>query len=102
MSNLIDALAEIVGEPHARSGADAGDDFSHDEALGATWVDPDCVVFPASTAEVAKVMAAGPSALKLSASSLRIEVRFMKSSTPRPEAKRALRAVGRTWFGPAT
>ena len=47
-------------------------------------------------------MAAGPSALKLAASSLRIEVRFMKSSTPRPEAKRALRAVGSTWFGPAT
>ena len=27
-------------------------------------------------------------------------VRFMKSSTERPEEKRAERAVGRTWFGP--
>ena len=30
------------------------------------------------------------------------EVRFMKSSTPRPEEKRALRAVGSTWLEPAT
>jgi hypothetical protein len=29
-------------------------------------------------------------------------VRFMKSSTDRPEAKRARRPVGSTWFGPAT
>ena len=35
-------------------------------------------------------------------SHLRIEVRFMKSSTPRPEEKRAERAVGSTWFGPPT
>ena len=32
----------------------------------------------------------------------RIEVRFMKSSTPSPEEKRAERAVGSTWFEPAT
>ena len=30
------------------------------------------------------------------------EVRFMKSSTERPEEKRAERAVGSTWFEPAT
>ena len=36
------------------------------------------------------------------ASSRRIEVRFMKSSTPSPEEKRALRAVGSTWLEPAT
>ena len=35
-------------------------------------------------------------------SHFRIEVRFMKSSTPRPEENRAERAVGRTWFGPPT
>ena len=29
-------------------------------------------------------------------------VRFMKSSTERPEEKRAERAVGSTWFGPPT
>ena len=33
---------------------------------------------------------------------LRIEVRFMKSSTPRPEENRAERAVGSTWLEPAT
>ena len=27
-------------------------------------------------------------------------VRFMKSSTDRPDAKRDVRAVGKTWFGP--
>ena len=37
-----------------------------------------------------------------SARSLRMEVRFMKSSTPRPEEKRAERAVGSTWLEPAT
>ena len=31
-----------------------------------------------------------------------IDVRFMKSRTERPEEKRALREVGKTWFGPAT
>ena len=32
----------------------------------------------------------------------RIDVRFMKSSTARPEEKRAERAVGSTWFEPPT
>ena len=32
---------------------------------------------------------------------LRIEVRFMKSSTPSPDEKRAERAVGSTWLEPA-
>ena len=43
-----------------------------------------------------------PSAARLSGSHFRSEVRFMKSSTPRPEEKRAVRAVGSTWFEPAT
>ena len=36
------------------------------------------------------------------APSRRIEVRFTKSSTERPEEKRAERAVGSTWFEPPT
>ncbi len=47
-------------------------------------------------------IAAGPSARSCSGPHLRIEVRFMKSSTPRPEEKRAERAVGSTWFEPPT
>src|SRR3954468_1598019 len=47
-------------------------------------------------------MAAGPSFPSASASSRRIDVRLMKSSTPKPEEKRAERAVGSTWFEPAT
>ena len=39
-----------------RTAADAGDDYSHDEALNAPWVEPDAVVFPASTAEVAQIL----------------------------------------------
>ena len=42
------------------------------------------------------VIAAGPSARNWSGPHLRIEVRFMKSSTPRPEENRAERAVGST------
>jgi hypothetical protein len=30
------------------------------------------------------------------------DVRFMKSSTPKPDEKRAERAVGKTWFDPPT
>jgi hypothetical protein len=47
-------------------------------------------------------IAAGPSLPSASGSSRRIEVRFMKSSTPRPDEKRAERAVGSTWLEPAT
>ena len=56
MSDLISALAAIVGEANVRTAADAGDDYSHDEALNAPWVEPDAVVFPASTAEVAQIL----------------------------------------------
>ena len=48
------------------------------------------------------VIAAGPSARSWSGPHLRIEVRFMKSSTPRPEENRAERAVGSTWLEPPT
>src|SRR5947209_467554 len=47
-------------------------------------------------------IAAGPSLASASASSRRIEVRFMKSSTLKPDEKRAERAVGSTWLEPAT
>src|SRR5262249_55230268 len=47
-------------------------------------------------------MAAGPSLASASGSRRRSEVRFMKSSTPKPEENRAERAVGSTWFEPAT
>src|SRR5258708_4557949 len=48
------------------------------------------------------VIAAGPRARNWSGPHLRIEVRFMKSSTPRPEENRAERAVGSTWLEPPT
>ena len=54
---LIGAMSDIVGAAHARSGAEAGDDYSHDEALNADWHTPDAVVFPATTAEVVAIVA---------------------------------------------
>ncbi len=54
---LIADLGEIVGEVHALSAVVAGEDYSHDEALNAAWVEPDAVVFPADTAEVSAVLA---------------------------------------------
>src|SRR5690606_13908698 len=50
----------------------------------------------------ASATAAGPIAARPAGPSCRKLVRFMKSSTERPDAKRARRPVGRTWFGPAT
>src|SRR5215207_8132914 len=47
-------------------------------------------------------IAEGPSAASCSGPHLRSEVRFMKSSTPSPDENRAERAVGSTWFEPAT
>ena len=48
------------------------------------------------------VIAAGPNARNWSGPHFRIDVRFMKSSTPRPEENRAERAVGSTWLEPPT
>src|SRR5665647_829751 len=48
------------------------------------------------------VIAAPPSARSWSGPHFRIEVRFMKSSTPSPEENRAERAVGSTWLEPPT
>lgn len=51
------ALADIVGAEHVRGGDAVSDDDTHDEALTATPVRPDWVVHPATTAEVAAVVA---------------------------------------------
>ena len=55
-AELIEAMGAIVGTGHARSAADAGDDYSHDEALTAVWHEPDAVVFPGSTDEVVAIL----------------------------------------------
>src|SRR5262249_38064133 len=57
---------------------------------------------PSSPSASPKAIAAGPSARNWSGPPWRIDVRFMKSSTLSPEQNRAERAVGSTWFEPAT
>lgn len=57
MAGLIEALGGIVGASHALDAHAAGDDYSHDEALNAEWREPDAVVFPSTTAEVAAILA---------------------------------------------
>src|ERR1700710_1048866 len=48
------------------------------------------------------VIAAGPNARNWAGPHFWIAVRFMKSSTPRPDENRAERAVGSTWLEPPT
>src|SRR5579875_3868820 len=48
-----------------------------------------------------RIVSAGASAARPAASQRTSALRFRKSRTPRPEAKRALRMVGSTWLGPA-
>jgi glycolate oxidase len=48
----------IVGEANVSTGDAISDDYTHDEALTATWQRPAAVVRPANTAEVAHVLAA--------------------------------------------
>jgi len=55
--DLAERLAEVVGAANVRSGADAGDDYTHDEALTATPTTAAWVVCPGSTAEVAALLA---------------------------------------------
>ena len=57
-----------------------------------------CASSPSASA---RRIADGASAARPAASQRTSEVRFTKSRTPRPEANRALRAVGSTWLGPA-
>src|SRR6202040_1787105 len=56
----------------------------------------------ASPSASPSAIAVGPSRASCSGPHLRMEVRFMKSSTPNPEENRAERAVGSTWLEPAT
>jgi glycolate oxidase len=58
MTDIGARLAEVVGAEHVLSGAAAGDDYGHDEALTVTPEVPAFVVRPATTAEVAGVLRA--------------------------------------------
>ena len=57
-----------------------------------------CASSPSASASA---MASGPSNAIAAGGSDNSVVRFMKSSTERPEEKRAVREVGSTWLGPA-
>jgi len=57
MSDIAEQLAEAIGSDHVLSGASAGEDYTHDEALTATPVQAATVVRPGSTADVAAVLA---------------------------------------------
>jgi glycolate dehydrogenase FAD-linked subunit len=56
VSDVAEALAEIVGAQHVLTGDAVSDDFTHDEALTATPVAPLCVVRPATTDDVAAIV----------------------------------------------
>jgi glycolate oxidase len=56
MGDLEIRLQDIVGGPHVSLGADISDDYTHDEALTATPVQPLAVVRPASADEVSAIV----------------------------------------------
>jgi glycolate oxidase len=56
VGNIIGELAGIVGAANALAGADAAEDYRHDEALATEVVQPAYVVRPASADEVAGVV----------------------------------------------
>ncbi|MCO8125948.1 FAD-binding protein [Acidimicrobiia bacterium EGI L10123] len=56
--DVVEVLRGVVPEQLVRSGADAGDDFHHDEALGIDPVVPAAVVTPETEEQVAAVLAA--------------------------------------------
>ncbi|HEX6311651.1 MAG TPA: FAD-binding oxidoreductase, partial [Acidimicrobiia bacterium] len=56
--DLATKLSEVVGPDHVLTGAAAGEDYGHDEALTVTPEAPAFVVRPAATAEVAGVLRA--------------------------------------------
>ncbi|MFC0082833.1 FAD-binding oxidoreductase [Aciditerrimonas ferrireducens] len=58
MGDLLEQLARIVGPANLLAGDDLGPDWTHDECLTVEPVRPCCVVRPASTPEVAAVVAA--------------------------------------------
>jgi glycolate oxidase len=55
--DLGDLFGAVVGERNVTTGDEVSDDYGHDEALTATWQRPAAVVRPASTDEVAGVLA---------------------------------------------
>jgi glycolate oxidase len=57
MSDIAERLAEAIGPSHVLTGAAAGEDYTHDEALTATPARADLVVRPGSTADVAAILA---------------------------------------------
>lgn len=57
MADIASRLGEIVGEQNVLAGDAAGEDYTHDESLTATPQWPAFVVRPASTDEVARVVA---------------------------------------------
>jgi glycolate oxidase len=58
MGDIAERLESIVGAAHVLRGADAGDDYTHDESLTAPHAQADLVVRPGTTAEVAAVLSA--------------------------------------------
>jgi glycolate oxidase len=57
MADLVERLQELLGTGAVRHGDQIGNDWAHDEALTATPHRPDVVVSPASTEQVAAVVA---------------------------------------------
>ena len=57
MVDMVDALGELVGSQHVTAGADAGEDYRHDECLTVAGAVPGCVVRPGSTDDVARIVA---------------------------------------------
>ncbi len=55
--DLHELFGAVVGEGNVTTGDAVSDDYGHDEALTATWQRPAAVVRPASTGEVARVLA---------------------------------------------
>jgi len=56
MTDVLEQLRKVVGDPFVLSGAQVHRDYTHDEALTARPVDPRVVVLPATTAEVAEIL----------------------------------------------
>ena len=56
MSDIVEAITEVVGSAAVSTGEAIHDDYTHDEALTATARRPIAVVRPGTTAEVARVV----------------------------------------------
>jgi glycolate oxidase len=56
VSDVVGLLRSVLDASAVQAGDEAGDDLTHDEALGAVPVTPRAVVRPTSTAEVAAVL----------------------------------------------